>query len=276
MLPKRHTAVRLAFKSFSSTLSVNYSARDESYNYRVIEQAHSQGRGNAIDLKRTMADAFQDKTKGLICATNIHQAESPSSDTTQGMNRLRSLLNTKDYIKFMIELTIQSKLNSNFSHKIFEDNLLTPNEFSTLLNGLLTERNLSTKLETVLPSVQSTEMIFGLYQTYLMTIPAGSLNPLQLHDLNSFVQYFIETAQLGKAQIVLDRILASNNDQLPCDTTTGIHYLQLRCGALPRNWKVFDSRVGHSCRLGSHRNKSQPVSHTYKASFGPKLGSRVC
>ncbi|CEP61324.1 Aep2p LALA0_S03e00320g [Lachancea lanzarotensis] len=151
-------------------------------------------------------------------------------------SRFSAPIQAQEYVKVLMELTLQSRLDPDFNKIIFTANVLTPTELSTLVQGLLISSRLVEKLIHVAPGTRGTEVIFNLYLIYIQTVGDRRLTPLQLNDLNRFVTFFIETSQLRKAQTVLDFILASYDNQIPSDVTTTIHYLQLRCGALPENW----------------------------------------
>ncbi|CUS21417.1 LAQU0S03e02124g1_1 [Lachancea quebecensis] len=270
MISRKCGSLSLTLKNFGSTLSIAYSSPDAAFKIPTTDPTENATLKHANRPTKTLNDAVQERSersRRSLYTVNIHKPYEGqvSPGPCPAFNKLRSYLHSRDYISFLVELTLQSKMDENFGAKMFQKSDVTTTEFSAFIEGLLSERNLLHKLSIALPNVSGTEMVFSLYQLYLKTVTPGPLDPLQLHDLNKFIGFFIRFAQLRKAQTVLDCILKSNNNQLPCDSATATHYLQLRCGALPRNWKVLDGNLGRSTRLGACKNRHQLASHSYKA-----------
>ncbi|KAM3164280.1 ATPase expression protein 2, mitochondrial [Lachancea thermotolerans] len=270
MLSRKCGSLSLTLKNFNSTLSVAYSASDAALKIPIADPSENAASKYANKPAKTLNDAVRERSERF--RSRVYTAKIPklheeqvSSGFSSPCNKLRSFLHSRDYMAFLVELTLQSRMDENFGAKMFQNNDLSIAEFSAFIEGLLSVNNLLHKLSATLPNVSGTEMVFSLYQLYLKTVTPGPLSPLQLHDFNKFIRFFIRSAQLRKAQTVLDCILKSNNNQLPCDSATATHYLQLRCGALPRNWKVLDENLGRSTRLGARKNRYQLVSHSYKA-----------
>ncbi|SCU89839.1 LAFA_0E21308g1_1 [Lachancea sp. 'fantastica'] len=217
------------------------------------------GAGNTLQsilVKRVRNEAKSSRPQPF--GKHIDRITTPAS-------RLSASIQAREYVKVLMELTLQSRLESNYSKKIFSDNVLTPMELSTLIQGLLASDRLVEKLIHVAPGSHGTEIVFNFYSIYIQTLSEKHLSPLQLHDLNQFLAFFIRNSQLRKAQIVLNFILASNDNKIPSDISTTIHYLQLRCGALPQNWPSPQKN------LGVHNYSSRSKYKAFDRNFVPAL-----
>ncbi|SCV01944.1 LANO_0F14312g1_1 [Lachancea nothofagi CBS 11611] len=263
MLPKRGT-IRLPFKKWNSTVAINYNISNADLRLSAEQSSLNASLKKSIKANVTLQNVLKDRNKSKILTLEPLVSEHKLGlSSERHLTRLSALLHAQEYITILVEITLQSKLDEDYGQKIFTQNILTHMEFSSFIQGLLNSSDLANKLTQVAPpGTHGAEMIFNLYKIYLGAIGPGPLSPLQLHDLNQLIHFFIKSSQLRKAQMVLDKILDSYQNQLPCDVTSAVHYLQLRCGALPRSWPV-NTETGIKFR--SPKSRKSHVSSNYKA-----------
>ncbi|SCU97216.1 LADA_0H05116g1_1 [Lachancea dasiensis] len=239
MLSGRRVTFQRAFRNFNSTIALNIGvpATDTDLRNGTI-LTH----GNAI-VEKTLHNALLDRGRTRtfnLTGGSGNKFNEGQFEKSSGLipSKFSESIRAQDYIKILVELTLQAKLDPNFGQKLLAENYLTRIELSSVVQGVLSLSNYSDIVPDAVKDAHSIEMVFDLYKLYTQADRSTSLDPLRLYDLNRFIKFFIKHSQLGKAQIVLDQILSFGGNKLPCDVPTAINYLQLRCGALPRSWRV--------------------------------------
>lgn len=244
---RRNQSVQRIFKVFNSTLSVDYAAAEGSVSRAPVRSEQTSAQTltrSSINAKRR-ASNVRETLRELEAAYAIPDvSHGEKSQHTVSSNQLREYLRKKDHVRYLIDIMVKNHLNSNHIESLFEKKEMRGPEFSTFINGLLHENDLDVKLSNVLPDTVHTEVIFKLFQiycTYVVGESQGGLSPMQVHDINRFIKRFIDDAQLKKAQVCLQYLIDKQglHDMLRSgDVETIAHFLQLRCGALPKFWRV--------------------------------------
>ncbi|CCE64536.1 hypothetical protein TPHA_0I00290 [Tetrapisispora phaffii CBS 4417] len=187
---------------------------------------------------------------------------SGTGTTTLGMTPVQihwGDLFQKSNLKTILEQLLQHNDNSYmFLRELLESKQLTFNEFSIFLNRLIDRKGFiyDSIVLKEFPNGKHSEMVFKLFQLYGNAIGSDKLSLLSLRDMNLFIEFFINEGHLGRAEIVLTFVLNKTRSILDLyDVDTVTHYLQLRCGALPRYWMF--------------QNKSAELA--YKDKFGNRL-----
>ncbi|SCV00979.1 LAME_0G13234g1_1 [Lachancea meyersii CBS 8951] len=269
MLPNRRLTIHTVLKNWNSTLALTYSAASTDLRARSARTTNGSIPAESTDLSRSLQSALEQRStvKQLVLRNQKYDVRA-GENPVQLPSRLSASLQENEYVKVLMELTLRSKMDPELGKKLFTENILTRMELSTFIQGALSCKNLVENLAHTAPGSHATEIVFNLFALYAKVIEPGHLNALELHDLNLFVAFFIKNKQLRKAQTVLDFIVSSNNDQIPYDISTAIHYLQLRCGALPQTW-VAKSQRGRALEIQDYSTRSK-----YKAfdkSFVPSF-----
>lgn len=244
---RRNHSIQQVFKAFNSTLSVDYAAAQASIVGAPVkhEERHTQTlTSSSINACRSISNV-RDTLRGLESLYALPGVEyGRSTRDTVSTNQLREYLRRKEYVDFLIHVMVQNHLNRNYIKSLFETKELSTSEFSTFINRLLQEKDLDLKLSNIIPDTVHTEIIFNLYQiycTYVIKDSQNGLTPLQVHDINRFIKRFIDEAQLKKAQECLQFLIDKqglHNILQSGDVETITQFLQLRCGALQKFWRV--------------------------------------
>lgn len=266
---RTHCSAHNVFKAFSSTFSLEYTAVAAPNIGTPVVTNNYDGTNHVARVSKSASPVasltVQDKLRRLennhinsgtkVLQTKSQVVEGPS-------NILLEYLKIGQNTRFLIEILIQNHLNSNHITGLFANGQLTEAIYSTFINKILLERNLDAKLSNVIPDTPHTEILLQLFEIYCKYVIAETqdkLTPLQLFDLNLFVKKFIDEAQLGKAQKCLQYILNKQRIEYILetgDTNTIINFLRLRCGALPKYWKMNQKGSSKSKRLGEDSSRT--------------------
>lgn len=251
-------------KAFGSTLALEHAAAAtaSATSANVISPNSTSYTARLQVLPKTLGnELLEAESKYIKPLLTVHKWPEDSIEAT---SKIREYLKKGQYVKLLIKLSVDSHLDDHYISNLFINGSLTKREYSVFVNRLLSEDSLNAKLSNVIPDTPHTELIYKLFEVYCDQISNQEhITPLELHDLNLFVKKFVSEGQLGKAQRVLDYIL----DRRPLEALLEnaevdilIQILRLRCGALPRYWKVHPAtqqfslarRLGEgksSCRL---------------------------
>lgn len=177
------------------------------------------------------------------------------------------------HVAFLMEIIRGNSLKEEHVGELLKNGEVTKSEFATFVNKILLEKDLKAQLSNDIPDAVHTEILMTLFQVYCKTIVGDTqerLTSLQTHDINLFVKRFIDEGQLGKAQICLQYIMDKQGLEFVLekrDVGTIRHFLQLRCGALPKYWKrrlkASNTRISKRKRLGDN-SVSCNLSNSYK------------
>lgn len=280
---RTHCSAHNVFKAFNSTVSIEYTALvAPNVGPPVVTNKYDDTNHAATISKSPSATAALSVRDKLLELENIHIMSGPKVLQTKSQvgrepsNILLQYLKDGQYSRFLIEILIQNHLNNNHISGLFASGLLTEAIYSTFINKILLEKNLDEKLSNVIPDKAHTEILlqlFEIYCNYVIAETQDKLTPLQLFDLNLFVKKFIDEAQLGKAQKCLQYILDKQRIEYILetgDTNTLINFLRLRCGALPKYWKMNQKGSSTSKRLGED-SSSTSLTKSYKFQDGKTL-----
>lgn len=191
-------------------------------------------------------------------------------------NIWREYLEDKNYVGFAICLLDALEQDPNIVSRLVTSGEFSKEEYSIFINKLITFEGVDSAFKRAMPDLLYTEVIYKFFEVYSYidngSLSDTSLNVLELKDLNLFISTFIKKAQLGKAQGVLEYVLKRQGDIFTItDVDTLIHYLQLRCGALPQYWKVKkDNKWKNKSYLGSYSFITK-LSNSYNANFEKSL-----
>lgn len=269
MLSKKHCAHQLLLKGFGSTLlmSVSHISTSASSQQAIGTLADTTATKTTLPTEKTPRSL---KIKLLLkeekYSKQLHKWSTTAEPIKPSLprNDLRQHLQNNEHAKFLVELLLECKSDEGFANRMFSEKLITKLEYSVFINKLLSNTNLKSELTNLIPGTAHTEVLFKLYEIYRDSVVGNAtLTPVQLYDLNQFIKRFTGDAQLAKAQQVLGFVL-ENYGSIPRDPQTLINYLELKCGAMPRNWSIPLSRPELGKTLGSQSFMSN-LAHSYKA-----------
>lgn len=253
---------------YSSTLSVDYLATvagniaapacsgSHLSSETEAESAASRPRASCLSVQSRLhnlerANPFPLMRESVLCNN--------PPESLQLSDKFRKYLREGRFTKALIKMLAQSYLDENHIANLFASGTLTKSEYSTFVNKLLLEKDLNSKLSNLVPDTVHTEILmslFEIYCTFVLGHSQGKLTSLQVYDLNLFVKKFIDEGQLGKAQKCLQLIIDRQNMDYILETrdvSTIKHFLQLRCGALPKYWRMRRPDPKQTKRLGENR-----------------------
>lgn len=244
---RRNQSIQRIFKAFNSTLSVDYTAAEASIvgaadkSEQRSAQASTRSSTNSIKSISNVRDKLRqlESTYAIPSVEYKKRTQAPIST-----NQLRECLRKGECVKVLIDIMVKNHLNPDFIKSLFGKKDISTFEYSVFINQLLREERLDEKLSNIIPDTVHTEIIFELFRiycTYAIERPQDGLTPLQVHDISRFIKKFIEEAQLKKAQECLQYLIDKQGlHQLlqSGDVETIAQFLQLRCGALQKFWRV--------------------------------------
>ncbi|SCU99853.1 LAMI_0G01266g1_1 [Lachancea mirantina] len=252
MIARKNHATQLILRKFGSTLAINSSsAQAQHSSFQMNEALPKVLEKSTTSRSRCIKEVLAERTKNQQ-AVHTSFSESGTTERQRALGSIRALLTAGDYAGLLAEFFNRHKMDSTSISEIFARDMLSPLEFSTFVNRILT-RKTDDQFAKFLTGASFNEAAFQLFEIYRNTVNPSCMTPLQLHDLNEFIRYFLRVDQLKRAQIVLQFILDCNDGELPRDTKSASHFLQCRCGALPRNWKVNRVRLKDATRPATRR-----------------------
>ncbi|QLQ81797.1 hypothetical protein HG537_0G00510 [Torulaspora globosa] len=236
MLKQNQNVARI-LRVFNSTLAMDHTAVETIKIGIPHVMAHN---GTSVMAPVSTVRDTLSRLEDLYAISHISYKSSRKESVST--NKLRVDLRKRQDVKCLIDMMIQDHLSNDFIGKLFLENEISRSEFSMLVNRLLKERNLESKLSNIVPDTVHTEILFRLFEIYCefaLENPAGKLTVSELYDVNLFIRTFIKEAQLGKAQRCLQFILDRQGLEYTLhsgDVSTIVHFLQLRCGAVAKFW----------------------------------------
>ncbi|SCW03286.1 LAFE_0G07096g1_1 [Lachancea fermentati] len=272
MLAKKRGAYGLVLKGFQSTLSIGRTSASISYPVsnevsRDVNLTADPPLSSRNDLSGRLSDRYESYLPKLYQKSERKYISELSNATA-----IQKRLATKEHLKFLIEFVLRCKTDSAYIVETFPKEF-SVGDYSAFINGLISDKDALNQLDNLFPGICGPDIMFHLFEVYRTFLVNVHLNPLHLHDLNRFIEYFINSAQLSKAQEILQLILDRNEGELPCDIATAIHFLELRCGALIGNWRFTPANSKLSKKLGS-RSQHFKAANSYKA-FDQKVIAKL-